>query len=214
MIMLPKMSSKMRPQAPASLPEAVNDVAPSLIALLKAARGAVDKDTEVAKSSLAQACSLLQIAMERDASEPDSVTGGLASWQIKRLNRHLDEHIDQPIRVQDLGRLIGLSSNYLNRAFKRSFGETPHSHITRRRVERAAHLLLTSDIALAEIALACGFSDQAHLCRLFRQHFGATPAMWRRERRGRPRGARSVQARRGTAAIETTRAIRPEEARS
>lgn len=168
----------------AELPDAVRDVAPSLVALLKAASLAVDQDSAAAKSSLARACSLLEVALERGKAVGAS-SGGLASWQTKRLNRYIDEHIDKSILVDDLSSLIGLSCNYFNRAFKRSFGETPHSHITRRRVELASRLLLTTDDALTDVALACGFSDQAHLCRLFRQHFDTTPSTWRRERRQR-----------------------------
>jgi AraC-like DNA-binding protein len=42
--------------------------------------------------------------------------------------------------------------------------------------------MMTSAEPLSEIALSVGFSDQAHLCRLFRQAFGQSPASWRRER--------------------------------
>jgi len=54
--------------------------------------------------------------------------------------------------------------------------------VVRRRLERACHLMMTGAEPLSEIALSVGFSDQAHLCRLFRQAFGQSPAHWRRER--------------------------------
>jgi AraC-like DNA-binding protein len=41
--------------------------------------------------------------------------------------------------------------------------------------------MMTGAEPLSEIALSVGFSDQAHLCRLFRQAFGRSPASWRRE---------------------------------
>jgi AraC-like DNA-binding protein len=41
--------------------------------------------------------------------------------------------------------------------------------------------MITSAEPLSEIALSVGFSDQAHLCRLFRQAFGQSPASWRRQ---------------------------------
>jgi AraC-like DNA-binding protein len=43
-------------------------------------------------------------------------------------------------------------------------------------------LMMTSAASLSEIALSVGFSDQAHLCRLFRRAFGQSPASWRRDR--------------------------------
>jgi transcriptional regulator GlxA family with amidase domain len=54
--------------------------------------------------------------------------------------------------------------------------------VVSRRLERASHLMMTSAASMSEIALSVGFSDQAHLCRLFRQAFGQSPANWRRER--------------------------------
>jgi AraC family transcriptional regulator len=54
--------------------------------------------------------------------------------------------------------------------------------VVRRRLEQACHLMITSTNSLSDIALSVGFSDQAHLCRLFRQAFGESPSSWRRER--------------------------------
>jgi AraC-like DNA-binding protein len=63
-----------------------------------------------------------------------------------------------------------------------TFGEPPHAYVVRRRLEKACELMMTNAASLSEIALSAGFSDQAHLCRLFRQAFGQSPASWRRER--------------------------------
>jgi AraC-like DNA-binding protein len=53
-------------------------------------------------------------------------------------------------------------------------------YIRRRRVERAQQLMLLSQESLAQIALACGFADQAHYCRVFRSVVGVSPSAWRR----------------------------------
>jgi AraC-like DNA-binding protein len=74
------------------------------------------------------------------------------------------------------------SPAHFSRKFKLAVGESPHAYAVRRRLERACYLMMTSAEPLSEIALSVGFSDQAHLCRLFRKAFGQSPANWRRER--------------------------------
>jgi len=106
--------------------------------------------------------------------------GGLAPWRIHRLQAFVEEHLSLSIRLADLSGVVGLSVPHLSRAFRTSFGQPPHLYVIQRRLERACHLMLTSDIALSEPAVVCGFSDQAHFCRLFRR-FGRTRVAWRRE---------------------------------
>jgi AraC family transcriptional regulator len=64
------------------------------------------------------------------------------------------------------------------RAFKESFGTTPHMQIIRLRLELAQRLMLTTAEPLSQIALACGLADQAHLSKLFRREVGETPRSW------------------------------------
>jgi AraC-like DNA-binding protein len=74
-----------------------------------------------------------------------------------------------------------LSVSYFTRAFRASFGEPPHTHLRRLRVERAQRMMLDGREPLAQVALACGLFDQAHLARVFRQETGTTPSAWRRQ---------------------------------
>jgi AraC-like DNA-binding protein len=73
------------------------------------------------------------------------------------------------------------SPAHFSRKFKLTVGESPHAYVMRRRLERACHLTMTTVASLSDIALSVGHSDQAHLCRLFRQAFGQSPANWRRD---------------------------------
>ena len=87
------------------------------------------------------------------------------------------------MRVKDLAEQVSLSVSHFCRAFKESFGASPHLHLTRSRVERAQCLMLTTDDPLTQIALACGMADQAHLSKLFRREVGEPPNAWRRRNR-------------------------------
>ena len=158
--------------------------------LLQEARDCLDSDPEAAEACLARACELLQVSRER--AEPGATTEaapapartGLAVWQIRRVKAFIDERLGASIKIADFARLTGLSPSYFSRAFKGSFGESPHAYIVRRRMERVQELMLTSDESLCQIALSCGLADQSHLSKLFRQVIGVTPNAWRRARRG------------------------------
>ncbi|WP_372395663.1 AraC family transcriptional regulator [Azospirillum sp. HJ39] len=75
-----------------------------------------------------------------------------------------------------------LNCGYFCQAFKDSFGSPPHAYIVRRRVERAKTLLEGTDMALSQVALDCGFSDQSHFSRIFRRIAGENPRLWRHKR--------------------------------
>lgn len=163
-------------------------LANSLVLLLEAAKTEIEHDQEAARTSLATASSILQSEIERRSCGEGSTTGGLAGWQMARVRSYIDRNLHRTIHASDLSAVARRSTSHFSRSFKQAFGEPPHAYIVRRRLEEACHLMLTSSVSLSEIALSVGFSDQAHLCKLFRQAFGQSPSMWRRERETSWRG--------------------------
>src|SRR3984885_10118034 len=157
-------------------------VANSLASLLATATRELERDQDAAKASLVTASHILQAEIERCSGANGSARGGLASWQIARVRAYIDSNLHRTIHIRDLSAVARRSKAHFSRKFKLAFGEPPHAYVVRRRLERACHLMITSAASLSEIALSVGFSDQAHLCRLFRQAFGQSPANWRRER--------------------------------
>ncbi len=137
---------------------------------------------EAAKASLVTASHILQAEIERCSGANGSTRGGLAAWQILRVRAYIDSNLHRTIHIRDLSAVARRSPAHFSRKFKLAVGESPHAYVVSRRLERACHLMMTSAASLSEIALSVGFSDQAHLCRLFRQAFGQSPARWRRER--------------------------------
>jgi AraC family transcriptional regulator len=157
-------------------------VANSLAKLLETVRRELERDREVAKASLATASHILQAEIERCSGDNGFARGGLAAWQILRVRAFIDGNLHRAIHIRDLSAVARRSPAHFSRKFKLAVGESPHAYVVRRRLERACHLMMTSAASLSEIALSVGFSDQAHLCRLFKQALGQSPANWRRER--------------------------------
>jgi AraC-like DNA-binding protein len=111
------------------------------------------------------------------------VKGGLAPWQLRRAQELIAAHVDGDLQVGIIAAQCGLSTGYFQRAFAKSTGQPPHRWLRNRRLERSKELLLGSGLSIAEIALECGFADQAHLTRLFGTAVGMGPGRWRRMNR-------------------------------
>jgi transcriptional regulator GlxA family with amidase domain len=114
------------------------------------------------------------------------VRGGLAPWQIRKVVSFIESHLDATIRLDALSELSRLSTSYFTRAFRESFGISPHAYVIQQRIQRAQGMMLSTDEPLSQIAIACGLCDQAHFSKLFRRIVGASPNAWRRERRAAP----------------------------
>jgi AraC family transcriptional regulator len=155
-----------------------------VISLLDAAVGQLHDQEHPAQGTLLEAASLLRQQVHPSAAgEVPDRRGRLLAWQARKVRDYTDSHITGPVLVADLCALVQRSEAHFSRSFKRTFGESPHSFVVRRRVELAAQYMLTTDAGLSDIALRCGFTDQAHLCKHFRRAAGQTPAAWRRAHR-------------------------------
>jgi AraC family transcriptional regulator len=120
----------------------------------------------------------------RDTPEQTRTKGGLAAWQIQRVARFIRESLHTKLLTKVLASKVYLSEFHFCRAFRLSFGESPHVYVTRCRVEAAKKLLSTTAMPIGDIALECGAADQAHFTNLFRRCAGQTPGAWRRLRQG------------------------------
>ena len=125
---------------------------------------------------------------------PPPTKGGLAAWQLRRIDALVKDELHAIITVETMANAVQLSAAHFCRAFKSSTGHTPHAYLMRHRVLRAQALMLRSDAPLSEIACACGLADQSHLARMFRRLVGETPRAWRRHAQaaGRPTGALAI----------------------
>lgn len=156
-------------------------MAQAVLEMLGAARQAFDTDPRQARDLVDRAAVLLQpLSLVPKADAEAAVSGGLAPWQVRKVVRHVAENLDRQIANSELAALARLSASYFGRAFKQTLGVSPREYVTQARVDRAKALMSRPGAALSQIALDCGFCDQAHLSRTFLQVVGATPNKWRR----------------------------------
>jgi AraC family transcriptional regulator len=107
------------------------------------------------------------------------MTTHLDETRIRLINEAIHARIGGPIRVTTLSSVVGLSRSHFSRAFRKAVGEPPHAHVFRLRIEHSMKLMRETEFPLSEIALAAGFSDQAHFSNMFRRSTGIPPSEWR-----------------------------------
>lgn len=115
-----------------------------------------------------------------DRRRPPARGARLAPWAVKKIERFIDDNLESSLRLETMASVARLSCSHFARACKNTFGLTPSKLVLRRRIERAVRLM-REQTHLSEVAAACGFADQAHFSRLFRQTIGTPPGQWRRE---------------------------------
>ena len=108
-------------------------------------------------------------------------TGKLSPAQERRVTEYIEDRLQSAIDLDSLAAVVGLGVWTFGRRFRASFGCAPHGYVVKRRVQSAERLIRGGSQPLKQIALMCGFSDQAHMTRLLRRHCSATPAALRRE---------------------------------
>ena len=97
--------------------------------------------------------------------------------KLKKAADFIAQHCTENLSLDDICVASGLSPSYLVRAFKQQYGMTPHAYMVNRRILFAQQQLKTGQ-AIADVALAAGFADQAHFQRIFKRFVAATPRQY------------------------------------
>ncbi|MGJ5673737.1 MAG: AraC family transcriptional regulator [Nostochopsis sp.] len=103
---------------------------------------------------------------------------GLPKYKLRKILEYIDAHLNQDIRLADLAGSVGMSQYYFVRLFKQSMGIAPYQYVIHQRIERAKQLLKQGKVTISDIALQCGFANQSHFTKHFRQITGVTPKVY------------------------------------
>jgi AraC-like DNA-binding protein len=96
--------------------------------------------------------------------------------QWLRVQQRLDSNLSQDLRIEELARQMGLSTEHFIRQFKQHFGISPKAYHTRARLQEAARSLRGTEKSIKSIAYSMGFSDPKSFTRRFKQHLGVKPS--------------------------------------
>lgn len=128
----------------------------------------------------------MQIALEiarydgrRNAAEGPQ-RGGLAPWQMRRLETYVREHLSEELSLASLAQLLGMSVRHLSRTVRRSKGVTVYRWIAECRLAEARRMLSATQLPIQEIAVRSAFGSANAFSAAFRAASGLAPAEYRR----------------------------------
>ena len=87
----------------------------------------------------------------------------------------LADHLDNPLRLSELAKKVGLNEFKLKHGFKELFGTTPFRYLTQLRLDHAKFYLESGDLTIDQIATKLGYSSTPHFHQQFKRQYGVTP---------------------------------------
>lgn len=122
------------------------------------------------------------VALHQRRMERRPERGGLAPWQVRRVQEFIAAHLGEDIGLSEIAAISGLSQFHFARAFKKTVGVPPYLYQRRRRLEKARTLLADPSLSVIEVGLSVGFDSPQAFARAFRREVGCTPSAYRRSR--------------------------------
>lgn len=104
--------------------------------------------------------------------------------RLLRVLVFIQEHLDEPLPLNDLAKVACFSPYHFHRIFRGMMGESVKEHVRRLRLERAAFRLTASSRSVIEIALDAGYDTHESFTRAFSRMFGMPPSTYRQAERG------------------------------
>lgn len=121
---------------------------------------------------------LSRFFQETNPKEVDKVQ----SYQrLTKAIRYINEHLHEPLSVEELSEMSHLHVDYFSRLFKKIMGLRPSEYINNKRIEQAQFMLVSTDITMKEIAERVGISSEAYFSRLFKKITQKTPSQYRKD---------------------------------
>jgi AraC family transcriptional activator FtrA len=145
-----------------------------------------DHGTEIATQLARQ----LVVPPQRDGGQAQYIDTPMPDLDGSRLFAGtldwLQEHLAEPITVEDLAARSAMSPRTFARRFLATTGTTPYRWLLRQRIQLAQRLLETTDLPIDRVAGASGFSTAANLRKHFSRAVRTSPQAYRRTFSGRP----------------------------
>ena len=100
----------------------------------------------------------------------------ICNYSLKNIKNYL-----AITNIEDACKILKINKFYLTHIFKEQLGMPPIKYLLTKRMEKAKHLLSSTNSPISEIALKCGYTDTAYFCRVFKKAESITPLQYRNQ---------------------------------
>ena len=100
---------------------------------------------------------------------------------VNKAKQYIDENYMKELTLDDVSRVVNISSYYFSKVFKEETGENFIDYLTKLRIEAAKNLLKTTNKSMKEIAVEVGYSDPNYFSRNFKKYTGKTPTEYAKQ---------------------------------
>ena len=98
---------------------------------------------------------------------------------LDELTHYMDEHYSFNITLQTLSTIACMSESKMKKLFKSVYNMSITEYIQRKRISVAEHMLIQTDLTIAEISRIVGYSNPSRLIEIFKRYYGFTPSKYR-----------------------------------
>ena len=124
-------------------------------------------------------CLFLDKLMQSSSTQRDLRGGQLKDFYIQEAITFMEHNYHREITVEDMANVCKLNRSYFSKLFKDSMGCPPQEFLIRMRLSKAADLMKGTGKSIGDISSMCGYPNQLHFSRAFKQRYGVSPREWR-----------------------------------
>ncbi|MEP0520634.1 MAG: GlxA family transcriptional regulator [Hyphomicrobiales bacterium] len=107
---------------------------------------------------------------------------GVQNSKLLSIIEMMEANISEPLALTEIADEAHLSRRQIERLFRQNLGRSPARYYSELRLDRAKHLLLQSNLPIVDVAIASGFVSASHFSKCYRDQFGKSPQVERREK--------------------------------
>ena len=125
---------------------------------------------------------LMSLCTKKEHQQVADFFASLNSGEDHMLQRIMEDNYAYNLKIDDFAHLCAMSLSKFKVRFKKLYGNTPAAWLKEKKLERARHLLTTSDAPVNQISFECGFESPSHFIRVFKQNYKQTPLQFKQQK--------------------------------